>query len=668
TKDVDDVDFSTGSVGLGVAITSFASLVQDWLHAKDHARPDWPMGRMVALVGDAELDEGNVYEALQEGWKHDLRNVWWVVDYNRQSLDGVVREGLWERVEKVFDAFGWRVLRLRHGALQRAAFAEPGGAALRAWIEACPNADYSALTYQGGAAWRARLMDDLGDQGEVTALIEARDDADLAALMENLGGHCLGTLCEAFDAATEDDVPTVFLAYTVKGWSTPLAGHKDNHAGLMTKAQFADWQAAMGVAEGAEWDMPAAAETLRAAPFFARGPRRLTAPAVPVGAAIDVPDAEISTQAAFGKVMDGIARAGGPLADAILTTAPDVTVSTNLGAWVNRRGLFAREDRADVFAEARVPSTQKWRFGPGGSHMELGIAEMNLFLLLGAAGLSHSLFGRRVLPVGTLYDPFVSRGLDTLNYACYMDARFMVAGTPSGVSLAPEGGAHQSIAQPLIGLSQDGLAAFEPAFADETAEIMAWAFDYMQRDGDAGPDPHTWLRDATGGSVYLRLSTRPLEQPGTRADKDWRQGVVDGAYWWRPPTGRTTTVIAYQGAVADQALAAAHRIATPGRDVAVLAVTSADRLNAGWTAAQAARRAGQGATSHIERLLAPVPRDAQLVTVLDGHPATLAWLGAVHGHRTTSLGVEHFGQTGTVADLYRHFGIDADGIVRAARA
>ena len=127
TKDVDGVDFSTGSVGLGVAITAFASLVQDYLHAKADLRPEDPMGRMVALIGDAELDEGNIYEALQEGWKHDLRNVWWVIDYNRQSLDGVVREGLWERVEGVFRAFGWDVVRLRHGALQRAAFAEPGG-------------------------------------------------------------------------------------------------------------------------------------------------------------------------------------------------------------------------------------------------------------------------------------------------------------------------------------------------------------------------------------------------------------------------------------------------------------------------------------------------------------------------------------------------------------
>ncbi len=280
TKDIDDVDFSTGSVGLGVAITSFASIIKDYIKAKPWGG-DAPMGRMVALVGDAELDEGNIYEALQEGWKNDLRNCWWIIDYNRQSLDGVVREGLFGRIEKIFDAFGWEVVRIKHGALQRAAFQEPGGDRLRAWIDACPNAEYSALTFMGGAVWRQRLMDDLGDQGDVTALIDRRSDDELAALMENLGGNCVTTMADAF-AGIDHDRPTCFLAYTIKGWGTPIAGHKDNHGGLMNKTQFAAWQAHMAVPEGQEWEPlatvadPAALRAfLSEVPFFARGTRRL---------------------------------------------------------------------------------------------------------------------------------------------------------------------------------------------------------------------------------------------------------------------------------------------------------------------------------------------------------------------------------------------------------
>ena len=671
TKDGDDVDFSTGSVGLGVAITSFASLVQDFIAAKAWGR-DLPLGRMVALVGDAELDEGNIYEALQEGWKNDLRNCWWIIDYNRQSLDGIVREGLFARIEKIFDAFGWDVVRIKYGALQRAAFAEPGGEALRAWIDRCPNQEYSALTFMGGAVWRKRLMEDLGDQGDVSALIDRRSDSELAALMENLGGNCVETMAGAFDAITHDR-PTCFLAYTIKGWGTPIAGHKDNHGGLMNPTQFATWQAHMGVAKGQEWDPfatvadPGALQDfLAGVPFFARGPRRYLDTRIPVPAiAIDT-DREISTQAAFGKILDDLSKGDSAFAARILTTSPDVTGTTNLGPWVNRRKLFARQSRADAFIEHRIPSTAKWEFTPEGQHVELGIAEMNLFLLLGAAGLSHSLFGKRLFPIGTVYDPFVHRGLDALNYACYQDARFIIVGTPSGVTLAPEGGAHQSIGTPLTGMSQDGLAAFEPAFADELAVILEWAFDYMQRDGDGDPDERTWLRDETGGSVYLRLTTNPLEQPGKRHDDAFRQGAIDGAYWLRPPGPNCSVVIAYQGSIAPEAIAAAGLIGEHRRDVAVLAVTSADRLNAGWTAAQRARaRGNRSARSHIETLFDGLSRDCLIVTAIDGHPATLAWLGAVGGHRTVSHGVEHFGQTGTIGDLYRHFGLDRHALTRS---
>ncbi len=669
TKDIDDVDFSTGSVGLGVAITSFASLVQDFIEAKpwgDGLRP----GRMVALVGDAELDEGNIYETLQEGWKNGLRNCWWIIDYNRQSLDGVVREGLFKRIEKIFDTFGWDVVTVKYGVLQRAAFEEPGGEKLRQWIDSCPNQLYSALTFMGGSVWRKRLMDDLGDQGDVTALIGRRSDAELAALMENLGGNCVSTMADEF-ARIGHDRPTCFLAYTIKGWGTPIAGHKDNHGGLMTSKQFAGWQTHMGVAEGEEWDpfatvsdVPALKDFLAKVAFFSRGRRQFDDAKLAVPD-IDAPDdREISTQAAFGKILDNLARGDSELAARIITTSPDVTGTTSLGPWVNRRKLFARDIQVDTFRAENIPSTAKWEFEPAGQHLELGIAEMNLFLLLGAAGLSHSLFGKRLIPIGTVYDPFVARGLDALNYACYQDARFIIAGTPSGVTLAPEGGAHQSIGSPLIGMSQDGLAAFEPAFADELAVIMEWAFDYMQRSGAGDPDERTWLRDETGGSVYLRLTTNPLEQPGKRVDDAFRQGAIDGAYWLKAPGPNCDVVIAYQGAVAGEAIKAAGIVGAGRRDVGVLAVTSADRLNAGWTAAQRARaRGNKAARAHIENLLGDLPAHAKLVTVIDGHPATLGWLGSVIGHQTIPLGVEHFGQTGTIGDLYHHFGIDADAIV-----
>ena len=675
TKDADDVDFSTGSVGLGVAQTLFASLTQDYVRAHGWGL-NRPEGRMVALVGDAELDEGNIFEALLEGWKQGLRNCWWIIDYNRQSLDQVVREGLWERYEQLFKNFGWDVVIVKYGSLQRAAFQEPGGEKLRAWIDSCPNQLYSALVFAGAAAWRKRLNDEIGDQGDVTRLIEKRSDDELAALMNNLGGHDLPSVLEAFHAATSDK-PTCFICYTVKGFGLPMAGHKDNHAGLMTPVQMEVFRQKMSVREGHEWDKfegLASPERLQSfldrVPFAADKARRLSASAIDVPEALPVTiQPTMATQTGFGALLNEIGRGDGDFAQRLVTTSPDVTVSTNLGPWVNRRGLFAHEKMADTFKSEHIPSTFNWEFSPQGQHIELGIAENNLFILLSALGLSHSINGERLLPIGTLYDPFIARGLDALNYACYQDARFIVVATPSGITLAGEGGAHQSIAEPLIGLAQDGLASFEPAYVDELAVILRWAFAYMQKDGDTKPSELNWLRDETGGSVYLRLSTRPVEQIERKMIPELRQQIVDGAYWLRKPGPNAQVVVAYTGAIAPEAIAAVGLMAEDRRDVGLLAVTSADRLNAGWTAAQRARERGLvHARSHIERLLADVPPHCGIVSVLDGHPATLAWLGAVAGHRTRALGVEHFGQTGSLADLYRHYGIDANAIVAAAQA
>jgi pyruvate dehydrogenase E1 component len=675
TKDADDVDFSTGSVGLGVAQTLFSSLVQDYVRAHGWGL-DQPEGRMIALVGDAELDEGNIFESILEGWKQGLRNCWWIVDYNRQSLDAVIREGLWARYEKLFAAFGWDVVILKYGSLLEAAFREGGGEALRRWIDNCPNQLYSALVFQGGAAWRKRLLDEIGDQGAVTRLIEARSDDELARLMTNLAGHDLPTLIDAF-GKVDHDRPICFIAYTIKGFGLPFAGHKDNHAGLMTPAQMESFRTAMQIRPDHEWDpfeglsiAPAELQAFLTRVPFVTGDRRREAKRIAVPAELPVAlQPVMSTQQGFGALLNELGRDQSEIAARIVTTSPDVTVSTNLGGWVNRRGLFAREALADTFKSEHIPSTFNWDFSPKGQHIELGIAEMNLFILLSALGLSHAINGERLIPIGTLYDPFIQRGLDALNYACYQEARFILVATPSGITLAPEGGAHQSIATPLIGMAQDGLAAFEPAFVDELAVILAFAFDYIQRKAEGDLSERNWLRDETGGSVYLRLSTRPIEQIRRTITAELSQAIVDGAYWQRPPGPNCQVVVAYTGALAPEAIQAIGLMAEDRRDVGLLAVTSADRLNAGWTAAQRARERGLvHARSHIEKLLADVPSHCGIVTVLDGHPATLAWLGAVHGHRVRPLGVEHFGQTGAIPDLYRHYGIDANAIVAAAAA
>ncbi len=656
TKDGGDiVDFSTGSVGLGVGMTLFSSIAQDYLRLKELISTADPPGRMIALAGDAELDEGNIFEALLEGWKHDVRNLWWVIDYNRQSLDAVVSDRLFGRIDAMFEMMGWRVVALKYGRLLEAAFARTDGHHLREWIDACPNSLYSALVYKGGEGWREHLQRDLNRHPGIRAILDDHDDDALQRLMTNLGGHDLETVLDAFHAIA-DDRPTCFIAYTIKGYGLPFAGHKDNHAGLMNPDQMALFQRSMAVAEGAEWELFAGLDLSpeRLSAFLDRVPlarpvaRRHDAPPVEVPAGLPVPRGErLSTQEAFGRLLGDIAAGDTDLARRIVTTSPDVTVSTNLGPWVNRRGIFDRAERADTFREEKVVSAQRWAMSPRGQHIELGIAESNLFLLLAALGLSGPLFGTRLLPIGTLYDPFIKRGHDALNYACYQDARFILVATPSGITLAPEGGAHQSVGEPLVGIAQPGLISFEPAFADELAILLRWAFAEIQQDG--------------GESVYFRLSTRPIEQPKRQVGADLAGAIVAGAYWLREPGPGAELAIAYCGAVAPEALAAHHELAEDVPQAGLLAITSPDRLHRDWRTACA-----EGGPSVAGQLLSRLRPGAALVTVGDFHPATLSWLGAVAHNPVVPLGVERFGQSGDIPDLYHAYGIDTDAILDAA--
>ncbi len=659
TKDKDDVDFSTGSVGLGVAVTAFASLTQDYLKAHGWLDPARE-GRMVATLGDAELDEGNIYECLIEAYKHDIRNVWWIVDYNRQSLDATTADRMFDRFDDIFATAGWRVVTLKYGKAQLAAFARPGGEHLRQWIDDCPNADYAALTYQG--QWRERILRDIGVRPGVRALLASYDDAGLAALMTGLGGHCVETLMDAF-AAAQDDQPTLFIAYTIKGYGLPLAGHKDNHSGLMTAAQVETLRQTLDVPEGQEWEpFSGVAEDeieplqrfLEASPFSPQTERRHSAPKIPVPAraAFPMPEGrEQSTQQAFGRILLDLAKSDHPLADRLVTTSPDVTVSTNLGGFVNQRGLFRRRETPDVFRQAKIASPQRWGGALRGQHIELGIAEHNLFLNLAALGLSGPMWGERLLPIGTVYDPFIARGLDALNYACYQDARFMLVATPSGLTLGPEGGAHQSIHTPLIGIGQPKLTYFEPAFVDELSEVMRWSFEHMQQDD--------------GGSVYLRLTTRQIEQP-IREDDAWRDDALKGAYWLRRPGPAAEAAIAFCGAVAPEVLAAADAMADDIPGLGVLNIVSPGLLHRDWMRSQRARwTEGAARVSHARTLLEDLPLSAGLVTVIDGSAGALSWLGGVRGQRVCPLGVDDFGQVGDLTDLYAHYRLDVDAIVEA---
>lgn len=654
TKDPDQVDFSTGSVGLGAAAPLFAAVTRRYVDAHFGQRP---RTRFVALMGDAELDEGNVWEAVGDPISRGLGNVMWVVDVNRQSLDRVVPGIRIAQLAGQFAAAGWHVEQVKYGRRLAGAFGRSGGEALRAWIDELPNEHYQSLFGLAGDELRARFGD--GAPPALRAFVSGLCDEDLRALVTDLGGHDLGALLAAFRRCdAERDRPSVVFAYTVKGWGLPMAGDPMNHSVLLTSAQIDVLRRAQGLTLDTEWDgfdPDTAAGRLVAGRAEALGrDEPAPHPAAPVPAAVGERGGRkpVSTQETFGRVIAALGR-DPALAPYLVTTSPDVAVSTNLAGWINKVGVFAPAEVRD-FGSANA--LLKWRESPAGQHLELGISEMNLFLLLGQLGLAWDLSGQPLLPIGTVYDPFVCRGLDAFIYSTYSGARFVLAGTPSGVTLAPEGGAHQSTITASLGLELPGVTLCEPAYAGALDWLLC---DALRRVAQAE------------GSTYLRLSTRALDQAPFHAAADrlgeeaLRAAVLAGGYELRPAGPGQPVVLAASGPVLPEVLGAAELLAGQGIAPTVLDVTSLDRLYTGWRhGLRSAVREGRfGAPSAVELLL---PAGVPIVTVHDAASHAMAWLGSVHGVPCVPLGVDEFGQSGTVADLYRAHDLDAAAVARAA--
>ena len=661
TKDPDRVDFSTGSVGLGAAAPLFAAATRRYVDAHFGEREP---SRFVALIGDAELDEGNVWEAIADASTSGLGNVTWVVDFNRQSLDRVVPGVRIAQWSQAFVAAGWHVVTVKYGERLQDAFGRPGGDAVRQWIDDLPNEHYQALFGLEPAGVRKTLLD--GAPQEVADFFESWSDDDVAQTVVDLGGHDLVSLLQAFaecDAVT--DRPSVVFAYTIKGWGLPIAGNPRNHSALLSGEQIAQLRRTVGLDEGTEWDRLDAESAAGQWVVRRQAHLRLPEPAGPLG--VPVPESTgirgtkpTSTQEAFGRVLVDLSR-NEQVAPYLVTTAPDVATSTNLAGFINRTGVFAPQERRGWSPDPVL----RWTETPKGQHIELGISEMNLFLLLGQLGLAGELSGQPLLPIGTVYDPFVLRGLDAFIYSVYSGARFVVAGTPSGVTLAPEGGAHQSTITPSVGLELPNVTTIEPAYAVALDWLLCDALGRISMGDESEP-----------GAFYFRLTTRPLDQApfeavrGRIGDAVLRRQVLAGAYRLveADRDGGPEVSLVASGAVLPEVLAAAAELADEGVAAHVVDVTSLDRLYRSWR--DATRTAIRTATAPAlpGTLRTVFPGRAPLVTVHDGASHAMAWLGSALGVPAVSVGVDEFGQSGTVADLYALHDLDSGSVVNAALA
>ena len=650
-KNGDVVDLSTGSMGLGAVQATFGALASRYV--VDHFGGEG-RGRVIVIVGDAELDEGNVAEALAEEVVARLANVLWIVDVNRQSLDRIVPDGRLRQMRAMFEAGGWRVSELRWGKKLQGVFDKRGGERLRERLQMMTNTEYQRLLrLPPGAVRKALVTTDAGGiDRALDRLLADTSDAALAELVADVGGHDLRLLVEALDSAGQvSDRPAVIFASTIKGWGLPLAGDPLNHTMLLTQSQIDELRATLGIEAGHEWD--GFDQGSEEAELVRRLPPLFTPPA-PAAPPVEIPDEldesyppECSSQEAFGRVLGALSRR--PAADRIVTVSADVAITTHLAGWINRKGVYYPEARRNPFSD--VPQAMQWKESPAGQHIELGIAEHNLFLLLGALGLSRDLLGEPLLAIGTLYDPFVTRGLDALYHALYSGSRFVVAATPSGVTLSPEGGAHQSVITPGIGVALPGIVFWEPTFAREVEWILL--------------DALRGLAEGEGEAAYLRLSTRPIDQSQALPPSSaYRADVLRGAYrlvdargepGWDAETNALSIFAA--GVTVPEAVAAARALREHGILASVFAVTSADRLYRGLREPR----------PYLEELVSAEEEGVPVVSVLDGHSHALAFIGAALGVPQQALGVDDFGQSGARADLYRHYGIDAAAIARAAR-
>ena len=661
TKDPDVADFSTGSVGLGAVAPLFSALTRRYVDSHFGERSP---ARFVALVGDAELDEGNVWEAIADPATQGLGNFTMVVDLNRQSLDRVIPDIAAVRLKRFFDDAGWHVAEAKYGARLTAAFARPGGDALESHIDAMTNEAYQELFTLAPADVRGKFL--VGADDAVRSFADGLDDGELTALVTDLGGHDLELLIDTFRTCdAERDRPSVVFAYTVKGHGLPIAGDPMNHAALLSPEQIDEFRREVGLTADTEWDRfdpasPAGRRCATVGSAVNNPPPRPRPPLpVPTAARSVVTNGAQSSQEAFGRVLASLADVDG-VGERIVTTAPDVSISTNLGGWINKRGVYAHTERDDHGGAERL---LKWAPGPSGQHIELGISEMNLFMLLGQLGLSHDHHGEHLLPVGTVYDPFVLRGLDAFIYGIYNGARFVVAGTPAGVTLAPEGGAHQSTITASVGAELPNLTYSEPAYATEVDWLLCDALEQLSR-----PD---------GVSSYLRLSTRPIDQrPFAEAlarlgEDTLRPQVLAGGYRLVDATadGRPGVTIVTTGVMAPEALAAATELDAEGVQASVVHLTSPDRVYRSWRAGlvrSAASARVVRAPSHLHDLVPVAQRRWPVVSVHDAASHSLAWIGSALGTRQYALGVDRFGESGTIADLHELTGIDSGSIVNAA--
>ena len=652
TKDPDLVDFSGGSVGIGSIAPNFAAMAHKYMsdHSMFEDNDNLKKARFISLLGDAELDEGTIWEAIADPAMQGVNNLIWIVDLNRQSLDRIIpfiRVKTWRQM---FEANGWNVIDAKYGKKLEDVFDLPNGHLMRDAIDDMPNELYQRLLRKSEAL-REWLPKSVKDKEKMEKLISDFDESQLYDIFSNLGGHDFYSLDKAFKGALNSNKPTVIFAYTLKGWNLPSVGDPQNHSVILTENQIDELSDQLNVNKNDIWanfkeDSPEHLKCQETKQKLQRHVSRfLLKDSLPNSFDYDYKNM-MSSQQIFGLMMTENSRLNSDLRDRFVSISPDVASSTNLGGWINKMGIWQSMESTELPEEDLVRAL-KWQISNTGQLIELGISENNLFMALGQLGLTEEMFGKTLIPIGTLYDPFIRRGLDALFYGVYSGAKFIMIGTPSGVSLSPEGGLHQSMITPSIGLEMPELDYYEPTFGKE----LEWIF--------LSGIKHVISRTS---SMYLRLTTTKLDQDlfnkynGDKNQETLRKDVIKGAYVFNSNINANDKLkvnIFSLGAVFNESLKAQNELFNEGISSNLINITGPGPLYRDYI--------DNSENFHLKSILGT---DFSLpsLCVIDGHPHSLNWIGSALGTKSKTIGISEFGQSGDQVDLYEYYGFDKNSI------
>jgi pyruvate dehydrogenase E1 component len=756
--------FPSGTVGIPPVNAGYMALA--YRFAKDHGY-EVPPAHFWAVIGDSEFREGSLFEAVPDFAEREIGNLTWIVDYNRQSLDGhritnkKIMDGTDDhRIERTMRANGWEVIQVRHGSLRKKLFAQAGGAAYQKFLEE-ELEDYELQALLLVRDMRALKIGLAQHHPQLKKFLESVSDADLFQSLRDLGGHDIIAMAEALlESKKNTRRPSLIVAHTVKGWGLQMAAAPGNHSSLPDESEIQALRDTQGVpasdpfqkfgenskeslflkkrGESLEADRRlwlALREKNRA--YFARRMAESGTPGITLDINLKMANFP-HTQWMLGQLTAKLSRlADTPLEESKLKDkqkaltpvekswklagelmvhmAPDVGTSTNLNPAMDGK-IFGAPVVMDIESELGVKDRKTPDLVPGEEvndrFLRFEIAEGNVMSCVGSFGRMRDQIGVPFIPLMTVYDFFVKRALDQFFYNLYWKSSFILVGTPSGVTLSPEGAQHGWKSD--IQIPQQ--ITWEPAFCVELDWIMS---DAIRR--------HLTYDNEGRTGVFIRGVTRGLDQKLLLASLKTqvrfksparlegplhpsaypmagaidessvetieesaimnllREDVLSGGYWLLDFTGYAgyepgdnVVHIFCMGSLVTEAIEASRRLLRKGIYANVFVVTCVDLLNGnlghannysflrskGITGDLYLKHVTNG---HVESAdwVTVAGRRIPIVSVHDGEPGLLDNLGSIVGVRHETLACRKHSKCGRPVDVYHYHGIDADAVVEA---